>query len=99
MSDTDDKRMVVENLTENNDNSGDTPESRRRRLLRPVHEENFPDHVGEKENCTFDTLLQKILDDDKQYDLSKIVSAYELAEHYHHDQKRDQLRIRSSESC
>lgn len=39
--------------------------------------------------CTIDTLIQKILDSEKQYDLSKIVSAYELAEKYHHDQKRE----------
>ena len=32
---------------------------------------------------TIDALIQKILDDEKQYDLSKIVSAYETAEHYH----------------
>ncbi|MBR6873938.1 MAG: bifunctional (p)ppGpp synthetase/guanosine-3',5'-bis(diphosphate) 3'-pyrophosphohydrolase [Ruminococcus sp.] len=38
---------------------------------------------------TIDALIQKILDDDKQYDLSKIVSAYETAEHYHADQKRE----------
>ncbi|MGN0594975.1 MAG: RelA/SpoT family protein [Hominimerdicola sp.] len=39
--------------------------------------------------CTIDTLIQKILDSEKQYDLSKIVSAYELAEKYHADQKRE----------
>lgn len=38
---------------------------------------------------TIDTIIQKILDSEKQYDLSKIVSAYELAERYHHDQKRE----------
>ncbi|SDB13981.1 GTP pyrophosphokinase [Ruminococcaceae bacterium FB2012] len=38
---------------------------------------------------TVDALIQKILDDDKQYDLSKIVSAYETADHYHADQKRE----------
>ncbi|MDO5125933.1 MAG: bifunctional (p)ppGpp synthetase/guanosine-3',5'-bis(diphosphate) 3'-pyrophosphohydrolase [Ruminococcus sp.] len=40
-------------------------------------------------NCTIDTLIQKILVGEKQYDLSKIVSAYELAEKYHHGQKRE----------
>ncbi|MBQ8107564.1 MAG: bifunctional (p)ppGpp synthetase/guanosine-3',5'-bis(diphosphate) 3'-pyrophosphohydrolase, partial [Ruminococcus sp.] len=38
---------------------------------------------------TIDTIIQKLLDSEKQYDLSKIVSAYELAERYHHDQKRE----------
>lgn len=38
---------------------------------------------------TIDALIQKIIDGDKQYDLSKIVSAYEKAEFYHHDQKRE----------
>lgn len=38
---------------------------------------------------TIDILIQKIIDADKQYDLSKIVSAYEKAEKYHHDQKRE----------
>ena len=42
-----------------------------------------------KTDYTIDALIQKILDDDKQYDLSKIVSAYELAEHYHEGQKRE----------
>ena len=36
-----------------------------------------------------DTLIQKILDDEKQYDLSKIVSAYEFAKKSHEGQKRD----------
>ena len=69
--------------------SADNPEMKRQRLLKPVHEENIPEHVGDKNVCTIDTLLQKILDDEKQYDLSKIVSAYELAEQYHHEQKRE----------
>ncbi len=38
---------------------------------------------------TIDMLIQKIIDGEKQYDLSKIVSAYEKAEHYHHTQKRE----------
>lgn len=45
--------------------------------------------IAPKTNCTIDTLIQKILNGEKQYDLSKIVSAYELAERYHHDQKRE----------
>lgn len=45
--------------------------------------------IAPQANCTIDTLIQKILDGEKQYDLSKIVSAYELAENYHHDQKRE----------
>ncbi len=38
---------------------------------------------------TIDALIQKILDGDKQYDLSKIISAYELASKCHEGQKRD----------
>ncbi|MBQ9375509.1 MAG: bifunctional (p)ppGpp synthetase/guanosine-3',5'-bis(diphosphate) 3'-pyrophosphohydrolase [Ruminococcus sp.] len=40
-------------------------------------------------DCTIDTLIQKIISGEKQYDLSKIVSAYELAEKCHHGQKRE----------
>lgn len=45
--------------------------------------------IASQVNCTIDSLIQKILDGEKQYDLSKIVSAYELAEKYHHNQKRE----------
>lgn len=38
---------------------------------------------------TIDILIQKVIDSEKQYDLSKIVSAYELAEKCHHDQRRE----------
>lgn len=38
---------------------------------------------------TIDALIQKIIEGEKQYDLSKIVSAYEKAEFYHRDQKRE----------
>lgn len=38
---------------------------------------------------TIDMLIQKILDDDKQYDMSKIISAYEFAAKAHANQKRD----------
>ncbi len=37
---------------------------------------------------TIDTLIQKILDSEKQYDLSKIISAYEFASKYHEGQTR-----------
>ncbi|MBP1547041.1 MAG: bifunctional (p)ppGpp synthetase/guanosine-3',5'-bis(diphosphate) 3'-pyrophosphohydrolase, partial [Oscillospiraceae bacterium] len=37
---------------------------------------------------TIDSLIQKILDDEKQYDLSKIISAYELAAKAHANQTR-----------
>ncbi len=40
------------------------------------------------ESCSINTLIQKILDDDKQYDMSKIISAYEFAEKAHDGQKR-----------
>lgn len=38
---------------------------------------------------TFDALVRKIVEDDKQYDLPKIISAYDLAEKSHKGQKRD----------
>jgi len=40
------------------------------------------------DNFTIETLIQKILTDDKQYDLSKIISAYQFAEKAHEGQKR-----------
>ncbi|MDD6826978.1 MAG: bifunctional (p)ppGpp synthetase/guanosine-3',5'-bis(diphosphate) 3'-pyrophosphohydrolase [Oscillospiraceae bacterium] len=40
------------------------------------------------ESCTINMLIQKILDDDKQYDMSKIISAYEFADLKHSGQKR-----------
>lgn len=45
--------------------------------------------LAQRSEYTIDSLIQKILDGEKQYDLSKIVSAYELAEKYHHSQKRE----------
>ena len=54
-----------------------------------VPEASKPEHIGERSVCSFDALIQKILDGERQYDLSKIVSAYELAEKYHHNQKRE----------
>lgn len=45
--------------------------------------------MGKNTEYTIDALIQKIIDGEKQYDLSKIVSAYEKAEHFHHDQKRE----------
>ncbi|MBE6852363.1 MAG: bifunctional (p)ppGpp synthetase/guanosine-3',5'-bis(diphosphate) 3'-pyrophosphohydrolase [Ruminococcus sp.] len=40
------------------------------------------------ESCTINMLIQKILDEDKQYDMSKIISAYEFADAAHEGQKR-----------
>lgn len=40
------------------------------------------------EDYTIDMIIQKILTDDKQYDLSKIISAYEFAAKAHEGQKR-----------
>lgn len=40
------------------------------------------------DNFTIDMLIQKILTDDKQYDLSKIITAYEFAAKAHKGQKR-----------
>jgi GTP pyrophosphokinase len=45
--------------------------------------------MAEKETIyTIDILIQKILDSEKQYDLSKIISAYEFAENAHRGQTR-----------
>lgn len=45
--------------------------------------------MSEKETIyTIDVLIQKILDEDKQYDLSKVISAYECAEKAHEGQVR-----------
>jgi GTP pyrophosphokinase len=45
--------------------------------------------MAEKETIyTIDILIQKILDGEKQYDLSKIISAYEFAENAHRGQTR-----------
>lgn len=40
------------------------------------------------DNYTIEMLIQKILTDDRQYDVSKIVSAYEFAAKAHEGQKR-----------
>lgn len=40
------------------------------------------------DNFTIDMIVQKILTDDKQYDLSKIITAYEFAAKAHEGQKR-----------
>ena len=45
--------------------------------------------MPEEKIFTVDMLIQRILDGEKQYDLSKIVSAYELAYKYHDGQKRE----------
>lgn len=41
-----------------------------------------------KDDFTIEMIIQKILTDDKQYDLSKIISAYEFAAKAHEGQKR-----------
>lgn len=46
---------------------------------------DIPDY---NDNYTIDVLVQKILTDDKQYDLSKIITAYEFAAKAHAGQKR-----------
>lgn len=46
---------------------------------------NIPDY---NDNFTIEMIIQKILTDDKQYDLSKIISAYEFAAKAHEGQKR-----------
>ena len=45
----------------------------------------IPDY---NDNFTIKDIIQKILQENKQYDLSKIISAYEFAENAHKGQKR-----------
>ena len=45
--------------------------------------------MTEDKIITIDQLIQKILEGEKQYDLSKIVAAYEVANQYHKGQKRE----------
>ncbi len=45
--------------------------------------------MGNNVVYTIDALIQKILDSEKQYDLSKIISAYEVANRCHKGQMRD----------
>lgn len=47
--------------------------------------ETLPDYDSD---CTIDRMIHKIITCDKQYDLSKIISAYEFAEKAHRGQKR-----------
>ena len=44
-----------------------------------------------EEICTIDMLIQKILTEDKQYDLSKIISSYEFAAKAHEGQTRSSV--------
>lgn len=62
----------------------------------PIPEDALPKDPAEylkdipeyDDNFTIEMLIQKILKDDKQYDLSKIISAYEFAAKAHEGQKR-----------
>ena len=45
--------------------------------------------ISVQPNYTIDSLLAKTEEGEKQYDVSKIVSAYEFAAKYHKDQKRE----------
>ncbi|MBR1739537.1 MAG: bifunctional (p)ppGpp synthetase/guanosine-3',5'-bis(diphosphate) 3'-pyrophosphohydrolase [Ruminococcus sp.] len=58
---------------------------------KPAGRVPIPNYILEasKTVYTIDMLLQKMMDSEKQYDLSKIVSAYELADEYHKGQKRE----------
>ncbi|NLT10612.1 MAG: bifunctional (p)ppGpp synthetase/guanosine-3',5'-bis(diphosphate) 3'-pyrophosphohydrolase, partial [Ruminococcus sp.] len=51
--------------------------------------ENFLSEIPDfNDDFTIEKIIQKILTDDKQYDLSKIISAYEFAAKAHEGQKR-----------
>ncbi len=58
----------------------------------PADSEKVSDYLKDipdyDDNYTIDMLVQKILTDDKQYDLSKIITAYEFAAKAHAGQKR-----------
>lgn len=53
--------------------------------ISPEFLKHIPDY---DDNFTIEMIIQKILTDDKQYDLSKIISAYEFAAKAHEGQKR-----------
>lgn len=53
--------------------------------ISPDFLKTIPDY---DDNFTIEMIIQKILTDDKQYDLSKIISAYEFAAKAHEGQKR-----------
>lgn len=53
--------------------------------LNDAYLSTIPDY---DDNFTIETIIQKILKDDRQYDLSKIISAYEFAAKAHEGQKR-----------
>ena len=46
------------------------------------------DAIPDDDDFTIEKIIQKILKDDKQYDMSKIISAYEFAAKAHEGQKR-----------
>ncbi|SHM34334.1 RelA/SpoT family protein [Ruminococcus flavefaciens] len=55
----------------------------------PSNPEDFLKDIPDfKDDFTIEKIIQKILTDDKQYDLSKIISAYEFAAKAHEGQKR-----------
>ncbi len=77
----------MQEVTNNNNNTA-IPE--KKLPDRPERSSRNNDYLLEPEELvTIDALIQKILDSEKQYDLDKIIAAYELAESYHHDQKRE----------
>lgn len=53
--------------------------------LNNAYIDSIPDY---DDNFTIEMIIQKILKDDRQYDLSKIISAYEFASKAHEGQKR-----------
>ena len=55
----------------------------------PLDPEEFLNTIPDyDDNFTIEMIIQKILTSDKQYDLSKIISAYEFAAKAHEGQKR-----------
>lgn len=55
----------------------------------PKNPEDYLSDIPDfNDNFTIEKVIQKILKDDKQYDLSKIISAYEFAAKAHEGQKR-----------
>lgn len=55
----------------------------------PVDQKDFLSDIPDfNDNFTIEKIIQKILTDDKQYDLSKIISAYEFAAKAHEGQTR-----------
>ena len=81
----------IENKDINSMNVSNIPHQEREILI-PEQTDDSADFLKDipdyDDNFTIEMIIEKILTDDKQYDLSKIISAYEFAAKAHEGQKR-----------